>query len=730
MSETKSGLIGDLWGGFAATLVAIPSALAFGVATFAALGPDFAGRGALAGLIAAAVAGLVASPLGGAPRLVTVPCAPAAAVMGALAADLAGAGAAPERVIVTLALVALACGALQFFYGATGAGRIIKYIPFPVVSGYLSGVGLIIFLKQLPALCGVPDVQGLYGVLTGVWRPEALIVGAAAVAGMFGGPKLTKAAPAAVLGLLAGAAAYVGLAFFDRRMASLVANPLVIGPLPSLAGCGPALLARWRAAAQLRPADLKALASPALTLSILLSIDTLKTCLVTDVLTRSRHDSNKELRAQGLANIASTLTGGVPVSGALGATLVNINSGARTRLSGVLAAVFVLATLLLCGGLVAWTPLAALAGILIVVAVKMVDWRAVRLLRHRSTLLDFGVILTVAAAAVGIDLITAAGLGVALAILLFIRDQIHGSVIRRKQYGNEFFSRKHRLPDQRKALERLGDIHLICQLQGNLFFGTTDQLFMELEPDLGRCRVVILDLRRVQGMDLSAAHMLEQIGAMLAEKGGTLAFAHIPASLPTGPDLAGFLADVGLSRDARGIRIFETVGEALEWAEDCLLAEQGLLARAEEAPLALGDIDLLRGLDARLLEALESCAHKRSFAEGQQIFHRDDDGDELFLIRQGEVRVELELKSGKRHHLAGFSRGDYFGEVVFLDPGRHTADAVAATATELFALPRRRIDQAFAADPALRAELFARLAKAIALRLRGADKDLRRLQDA
>ena len=728
----REGLAGDLWGGFASTLVAIPSALAFGVATFASLGPGFAGRGALAGLVAAVVAGFVAAPLSGAPRLITVPCAPAAAVMGALAAELAAQrGMEPERVVLMMALVGLACGVLQFAYGSVGAGRLIKYIPFPVVTGYLSGVGVIIFIKQLPGLCGVPDAHGIAEVFAASqsWRWQALVVGAAAMAGMLAGPRLTCAAPPAVLGLLGGAAAYFAVALFERGLLTQGGNRLIVGPLPALAGSGAAFAARWASAARLGVADLRALVSPALTLSVLLSLDTLKTCVVTDVLTRSRHDSDKELRAQGAANIAAALAGGVPVAGALGATLVNVSSGARTRLSGLFTGAFVLAAVLLLGRLVAWTPLAALSGILIVVAIRMVDWRAAHLLTHRSTVLDFLVMVSVVAVAVEVGLVTAAGVGLGLAILLFLRDQILGSVIREKRYGDELFSRKYRLPAQRQALERLGSRHVVCQLQGSLFFGTADQLFTEIEPDLKRCHVVILDLRRVQGMDFTAAHALEQIAAMLAEKGGKLVLAHLPESLPTGRDLGAYLAEVGLSQPEKGVQVFGTLGEALESVEDLWLVEEGLDAPRDGGPLALGEIDLLRDFGPEALAALAGCAEERAFRAGDRVFRLGDEGDELFLVRRGEARMELPLPGGRRHHLAAFGRGDFFGEVSFLDRGRRSADGFAAGDTDLYVLSRRRFDELSRRDPVFGAIVFARLARALALRLRGADMELRRLEE-
>ncbi|MCF7761534.1 MAG: hypothetical protein K9M98_13630, partial [Cephaloticoccus sp.] len=141
-------LAGDLWGGFAAMLVALPSAIAYGVAVYALLGPAYIAHGVGTGIVGAIVLGFVASAFGGAPRLISSPCAPAGAVLASLATGLLnGDSATPERIIALLALVAVLSGVLQLGYGLLGGGRLIKYIPFPVVAGYLSGVGVLIFLS-------------------------------------------------------------------------------------------------------------------------------------------------------------------------------------------------------------------------------------------------------------------------------------------------------------------------------------------------------------------------------------------------------------------------------------------------------------------------------------------------------------------------------------------------------------------------------------------------------
>ena len=721
-------------------LVALPSSIAYGVAIYALLGADYVGQGVRAGILGAIAIGLVAPLLGGAPRLISAPCAPAAAVLAALATELlaglrgAGGPVAPERIVVLLTLVGLLSGCLQFLYGLIGGGRLIKYIPFPVVAGYLSGVGVIIFLSQAPKFLGLPkDVSLGTGLLApGLWQWPALIVGAVTIVGVLLAPKLTKAVPATILGLLGGLLAYFALGLLLPELWHLAHNKLVIGPVGGGAG---AVLAefgtRGSALAALRFSDLRALAMPALTLSVLLSIDTLKTCVVVDALTRSRHNSNRELIGQGAGNLASALLGGMPGSGTMGATLVNVNSGGRTRLSGVLEGAFVLAAFLVFGNWIAWVPLSALAGILIVVAFRMCDWRSFQLLRQRSTVLDFCVIASVVIVAVGYNLIAAAGAGLGLAIILFIREQIRGSVIRRKVTGDRVSSKQHRLPAEQAILEQHGAQTTICELQGSLFFGTTDQLFTELEPDLKRCRYLILDMRRVQSVDFTAAHLLELFETILKERGGFLLFSRLPASLPTGQDLQAYFAQVGVVKGKENVRIFATLDDALQWVEDRILAAEHAGPEGGEAPLALAQIELFRGFEAdQTLAALAPCMTERACASGETIFRGGDAGEELFLIRRGIVRIVLPLEGGKYHNLAAFGRGNFFGEVAFLDRSRRSANAVATTPTDLFVISRTKFDELSKAHPLVGLKIYARLARALALRLRHTDAEVRALYEA
>ena len=301
--KPHAGRAGDLWGGLAAMLVALPSAIAFGVTILAPLGPGYAAQGAVAGILGTVALGLVAPVFGGTLRLISAPCAPAAAGLAAFAIQLTADGVPAQTALVLLALVALGCGALQLAFGLVGLGRLIKYMPYPVVSGYLSGVGLVIVVSQLPKLLGAAEHTGFAAALStpSQWNAQAIAVGAATIVVMLAAPRVTRLVPAAILALAAGVIAYFTAAWFDPALLRVEDNALVVGPLGAGgASFGDAIAGRWSGVATLSAADLQRVVMPALTLAVLLSIDTLKTCVVLDALTRSRHDSNRELRGQGL----------------------------------------------------------------------------------------------------------------------------------------------------------------------------------------------------------------------------------------------------------------------------------------------------------------------------------------------------------------------------------------------------------------------------------------------
>lgn len=730
--KQNDDLSGDLWGGFAAMLVALPSAIAFGVIIYASIGPAYAGLGALAGILGTMALGLFAPALGGTNRLITAPCAPAAAVLSGFAIESVNMGIPAVSVVLLLTVVGLLTGIFQILFGRVGLGSLIKYIPYPVVSGYLSGVGIIIIGSQLPKILGTPESTGLWRALTstGLWHWQAFLVGAVTMLVMLLAPRVTRLVPAAILGLFAGVLTYFGIALFDNSLMTVTGNPLIIGPLPgTISDLSDVVSGRWIEIGELKLSLIGHLFIPAFTLAVLLSIDTLKTCVVLDSMTRSSHDSNRELSAQGIGNVASACLGGMPGAGQMGATLVNMSSGGNTRLSGVFEGVFALLTFVLLGSLIAWIPVAALAGILIIVGIRMIDHRSVQLLTSPWTVFDFFVIVAVVITALTVSLIAASGIGIVLAMALFIREQLMSTVIHSKVYGNQMFSRQRRSKTEMKVIERRGDKSVIVELQGSLFFGTRAQLYSVLEPELDKCTYFIIDMRRVQGVDVSVAHVLTQIKDTIAERKGFLIFSNLPQKLPNGRNIVTFFQQMNITTNEEHVKVFPEIDDALAWTEQQILGvDKQQLSQSDETLLELHEMDIFKGRSEQTIMALNTCMDKKSFKAGEKIYVAGDKG-KLFLIRRGSVRIQLPSKdNASGHHLATYKRGDFFGGLSFLDGQRRSNVAIACSDVDVYVLKRKAFDKLGDEHKRLSLSIIEAIALVLGERLRYDDLEIAALR--
>jgi len=723
---------GDFWGGAAAMLVALPAAVAFGVTVYTAIGPQYAAFGALAGILGATALGLIAPTFGGTDRLISAPCAPAAAVLSAFAIELVHQGVPPVTIVLMVTVLGILTGLIQMLIGFLGIGKLIKYIPYPVVSGYLSGVGLIIIGSQLPIFAGAPAGTRWFELLSVFdhcdWR--GLAIGGDTVGAMLFGPKLTRRVPGTMLGIAAGLLTYAGIACTDPRMLELAGNTLVIGPLGATGeGYVDLITNRWQQIGDLRLAQVGGLIGSAVTLAALLSIDTLKTCVILDQMTRTRHDPNRELAAQGVANVVASAVGGMPGSGTMGASMVNLSSGATTRISGIVEGVLVLVAALVLSGFVAWIPTATLSGVLIVVGWRMIDSDPFRFLESRSTVLDFSVVLVVTAVALFVGLIAASAVGVVLSIILFLREQVGGNVVRRKSFVGQRSSTWYRPEAEMQILEQKGQSAVIFELQGSLFFGTTHQLFLSLEADLAKTDYLILDLQRVQSVDVTAAHMLGLVRDILAERRVPLLLSSVRETLPNGRNLREFLELAGLVPDDQAVLFMPTLEAAIEWVEDRLLGEVAC-AKVALPPLELHEIELFKGSKADTLVDLEACMEKRSCAAGATLYQRGDSDAKLYLIRSGEVRIMGYVGSSSRLcHIATFGRGEFFGGLGFLDHRPRGNDAVASVDCELYVLSLEKFNELAEAHKRIAFILIAQLARTLAIRLRHTDDELLLLQE-
>ncbi|MDH5491490.1 MAG: SulP family inorganic anion transporter, partial [Myxococcales bacterium] len=440
------GARGDLFGGLTAAIIALPLALAFGVAAFAPFGPEQASTGALVGLLGAIFTGFFASLFGGTPSQITGPTAPMTVVITAFLAQTVQVHGA-ENVALVLLLMAFTImlgGIAQIAVGALGGGQIVKYIPYPVVAGFMNGIAILIFLGQVGPFLGLGGGLSTFE-FSSAWIP--ISVGSATILALLLTRRFSKTIPASLVGLLVGILVYLALAIAGYAPLRLSENPLLVGAIPNPFGS----LERVQTLlpvfhldllAEVGAMDLRRVATTALTLGILGSIDSLLTSVVADTVTRSRHDSRRELIGQGLGNLISGFMGGLAGAGATVRTLVNLDAGGRTRRSGMLHALVILLVVLLLGAPAGWIPLSALAGILFVTAVNMLDRYSLGLVRYRVVRHEFVIVVAVTAITVFVDLMVAVAIGMAVAAVLFVWQQTRHSVVRRRLRGDEIFSRR------------------------------------------------------------------------------------------------------------------------------------------------------------------------------------------------------------------------------------------------------------------------------------------------
>ena len=709
-------------------LFSLPSAIAYGLIIYAPLGRDYCAMAAIGGITGTVAIGLVNSLFGSTRGLISTPVAPVAAVLSVFVAEMARSGLVPLSIIpVYITLVSLFTGLLQVAIGNLGGGNFIKYIPYPVVTGYLWGVSLSIISKQLPRIMGVPKEVTLWDALfhTGQWRWESLAIGLATVLALIYAPRFLRRVPPILVALIAGILVYFAVALINPLLLT-ANNPFVVGRIA--ASTNDLIInvtQRWALFGQIafNREILRLVAVAVVSLSVLLCITTLHVCVVMDTVTFSRHDGRRELTVQGIANMVSAMFCGIPGAGALNASILNHKSGARSRLAGITVGISALLVLVLFGKLVAWLPMSALAAILVVTSVRLIDLKNFSLLRNRATILDFLVLMAVVISSICFSLIVAAAVGTGLAIFLFFRQQMQSSVIRSLARGNEVFSKKLRQAKELALLEEKGRDTIIVEIQGHLFFGTADQLVQKLYPYLRGCHYAVIDMRRIQSVDFTAARMLRQVLEKLKSSGGRMVLSSMPINLPTGQNIRQYLGRLGLEENL-WLRHFGDLDSAMEWVEDELLAGASLTTVGAEQITSFVGLELFEGMTHQAVDALQQKAIIRDYEEGQTVFTTGEISDEIYIVRSGIVKIMLPLNEGK-HHLVTVGRGGIFGEMAFLDHVKRSADALTASPVSLFILSKQNFLAVAEAYPDISGKFFEHLALLIATRLRQSNAEFK-----
>jgi SulP family sulfate permease len=481
---------GDILGGLTAAVVALPMALAFGIAS---------GAGASAGLWGAILVGFFAALFGGTPSLISEPTGPMTVIVTAVIAGLTANN--PENGLAMAFTVVMMAGVFQIIFGVLRLGRYITMLPYNVISGFMTGIGVILIFLQIAPFIGQETPKGgVFGVIQNLptlitnINPWETLLGVITLAILFFYPsKLKKVVPPQLVALVIGTAISLTLlSGFEIRTITTIGE--ITPGLPNFQ------------MPTFSPENLQLMFVNAMVLGMVGSIDCLLTCLVSDSLTRTEHKSNKELIGQGIANVITGLCGGIAGSGATTATVVNIQAGGRTALSGISRALVLLIVVLWAAPLTSGIPLAVLAGIVLKVGINIIDWGFLKRV-HKISWKAAGIVYTVVFLTVFVDLMIAVAVGVFIANILTIErlDELQSNSVKAITDADDQIVLT---AEEKQLLDLANGRVLLFHLSGPMIFGVAKAIARE-HSAIANYDVLIVDLGEVPILGVTSSLALE-----------------------------------------------------------------------------------------------------------------------------------------------------------------------------------------------------------------------------
>lgn len=511
MNYSLNKLKGDLFGGLSASIVALPVVLAFGIQS---------GLGMEAGLYGAIFIGILAALLGGTPAQISGPTAPMTVVSTSVVATVVTAqGEANIDIVYSIFLLS---GIFQILFGVLRVGKYIRFLPYPVISGFMSGTGVILVMKELFPAFGHPSPKKVFDIVTQLNYPiehmniNAVILCFTTIAIIYLFPKVTKAVPSSLVAILV--VSFIPF-FIDMdaprigaipegfpKMKSTFLTPLLTGnfdaiKIPNLTFDGAFFLI-----------------APAITLAVLGSIESLITSVIVDNTTKTKHKSSQELIGQGIGNAVLALFGGIPGAGATMRTLTNIRAGGKTRISGIIHGVILLLVLLVAGKFASHIPRAVLSGIVIAIGISIIDYKGIRHIRLIPKA-DGIVMFTVLLITVFGTLIQAVIVGLVLVAFLFIKQMSDLATKYTTISSVDSLEEETPWEDEKPMQEKLPDYIFVKHLYGPLFFGFTaefQKLSQQLDP---KVKILILRMDRVPYIDQTGLYAMEDVLLDLKKRG-------------------------------------------------------------------------------------------------------------------------------------------------------------------------------------------------------------------
>lgn len=711
-STTRAAPLGaNLLGALNGAVSCVASTLAAATLVFAPLGPAYLPHAVLACLVGAIAGGLIAALFSSTPITLSSPrtaqCVVLAALASALARDVAIP--APQFIIGLLCVAVLMAGAMQVAGGIFRVGQVVRFVPFPVIAGFTHGISVVLLVVYIPMLLGTTAVPRLEWPDWNAIVPGSIVVGLVTLLVSLAVLQYRPKLPAFFIGLGAGIAVHAAIA---RWAPGLLAGAAVVemGGLPVRVQPP----AEWASllGALGDPTIWAHVGSFAVALAVVASVDSLLSVSLVETRWGVRSRPDRDLIAQGAANMASAGLGGVSISYSSVQVDAAYIAGARDRVTSIAAPFAVLAmTAAVVYGHVA-IPLAGLAGLMILMAARITDPWAFAMIRTawqtrksldsavKQSLAVYGL---VALSVMLLGVLPALAIGVVASAAMFLRT-MNRQVVRRVTPGTALRSRRLFQPAVAQVLARRMQEVVLIELQGPLFFGTADRIVAEVGRLPAAIRHVVLDLTRVQALDQTAVSALLRVASKLQSEKRTLLLCGRPPGLFV---VTGSLPASFPDRD-----------RAVEWIEERFMGEATMpVPPAVVQPSAFGR---LLKFDERGAEVLERHCPIVELAAGSTIFRAGDQSMELYFLLSGRVTIILEDV-----RLVTFLAGNMFGDVAFVDGQPRSADAVCDEACRVMVLDRTTLATMEAEDPRIATKLYSALAVEIAGRLRTTDRIVR-----
>ena len=664
----------DFFGGLSGAIAVLPQTIGLSILLFTSLGLD-ASAGAMAGLIGTIILLLSSGLMGATIGMISAPNGPVIILLVGLVATL-GPGYTAHEMLVILGAVLFLTGVFQIGFGLLKGGEIIKLIPYPVVASMITAIGILMIKSQINQIYPSGSTEDWY-------RYIPLIVATTTIATIYLCRKFLPRLPAILIGLLIGIAVYFPLAH-----AAINPDPdWVIGTLPAIEFGS--ILQRFNGInVSLLP--WQTIVTSALALTVLLMIDCLLTALVADSQTSTRHNARNELVAQGVAQMLIGAIGGVGGGGTKGATLANTMAGGR-RWSPIFAALLILAMTLFAKDMGSFLPLSALSGVIIYIGLNMININIILWIKDKFTRIDAINGLMVIGTTLFFDVTKAVALGVAFAIITYIRRGIKRSLVRRQTNIIEYSSPRKRSKKHRRILAEHGDKALLLELQGDLYFATTDQLYRSVMERLEGRLVIILHFRRVLSIDMSGMVILMQLVDIAKKNGTIIVFTHLHKRLGFGKKMKRAFSLIE-SKNESITKIFHSTARALEYAEDQILrSEHKDKEYRISSPVSFEENDLCKGINKNAIALLKKISRIKEYEGRDVILTEGDESCSLRLVTSGFVEQRLYNGPTSYKVLVKYSPGTYFGQLSFFDLGPISTRYVALGQTTLHRIKRSDI---------------------------------------